>query len=139
MNSVNPDNICTWLGPNQAPMTHSEHLDYLIFAVRELVGKPYDKGMGGRPERHERKRRLTITAISGAYEYASHVVVAIMGTPTRGHVIVNLTHGDLDSRHLTTGRRLTPKQCALLRQFISAVSGTQIHMVPAGFRWSDMP
>ena len=107
--------------------------------VRDIVGSHYDDMMGGRPERYQVYRLLTITAIPGAYEFASHVVIAISGTPTRGAVIVQLTHGDHDSRHLTGNRRLVSRDLAILNEFIAIAAGTALTMVPAKFNWESEP
>lgn len=119
-------------------MTPIDFLD-LQHRAREIVGTPYDKGMGDPPERHQKKRLLTITAVAGAYENASHAVIAIRGTPTRGLVIINLTHGDFDSRHLTTGRPLRRADIEVLKQLVVTASGTSLRMVPASFRWASDP
>ena len=108
--------------------------------AREIVATPYDKNVDGKTERHERMRPLTITAIAGAYEYASHAVIAIRGTPTHGHVIINLTPGDSDTSYVSDGRRLRFADIVLLKQFVVAASGAMLSLIPGTFRWaSDQP
>jgi hypothetical protein len=104
--------------------------------ARDIVATPYDKDVDGKTERHERIRPLTITAIAGAYEYASHVVIAIRGTPTHGHVIINLNH-DSDTSYVSDGRRLRYADIVLLKQFVVAASGTMLNLILGTFRWTS--
>lgn len=108
-----------------------------LHRIRDLVGRSYDRDHGAHPERHQPDRTLTVTAIPGAYQYASHVVLAISGTPTRGLIIVALTHGRLGSRDLYTGRVLRQADHDAVMNFVADLARTLPHMVPVNFRWSS--
>jgi hypothetical protein len=101
--------------------------------VRDIVGASYDRDIGGTHERFNPDRILTLTAISGAYECASHVAFAIRGTPSRGLVILAVEYENpaVDCYSL---RRLAMRQTLFLRAFLRAVCPTA--RVPVGWAWA---
>lgn len=114
----------------------------LLHKVRDIVGHHYDKQGNaltpGSPlaKRHQSWRRLAVTAIPGAYEYASHVVITISGTPSVGVIVVPLTHSstifDINSH-----RSLTEKNADVIMRFLRHITPNIPHlgMVPSHFRW----
>jgi len=100
--------------------------------VLNIVGASYDRRMGGEPERFNPHRLLTLTAIPGAYEYASHVVFAIRGTPTRGLVVLPVDYLNAAVDYYGC-RDLGMRQTDVLRKFLRSVCPTK--RVPLGWRW----
>jgi hypothetical protein len=112
------------------PISPAEH------AVREIVGRAYDRGHPGPPERFQPGRALMITAIPTAY-FANEVAIALGGTPTRGLVIVTVAYYPPAGIDTISGRFLAPSDAMLLRNFVCSISGELFDRMPRDFRWSS--
>ena len=110
-----------------------------IRKIRDITGRSYDREHGEPPERFQSHRCLTVTAIPGAYERASHVAIAIRGTPCRGLIIVDLEYENVPALDFWSRRHLSPRETQLLRNFARKVRT----MVQGGssnhWSWSSEP
>jgi len=123
--------------PPVRPRRAGDSLSPLERAVRDIVGRTYDRDHGDPPERFTAGRALTITAIPSAYEYAAHVVIAISGTPCRGSVMVSLTY-QAKGIDWHSQRRLKHEDVEVLRDFVAEVSGMAPDRIPCNFIWSNL-
>lgn len=106
-------------------------------AVRDIVGRSYDREHGRSDERFQPFRRLTVTALPGAYEAASHVAIAIGGTPCRGLVVIDLEYVNVPGRDCRTGKKLSAKDTRFLRAFAHKVRRLAEDKDTNHWRWTD--
>ncbi len=85
------------------------------------------------------KLRLYMTTVPGNYQFTSHLMFTIDGTPPRGMVLVSAGTGDLALDCLTR-RNLTVKQSQFLRKFAIEITGVAVlEHLPLGALWIDSP
>jgi hypothetical protein len=91
---------------------------------------------GGPPaERQNRARPLSITGIGCAYQFASHVMVGLCGTPSRGAILIRVQCDPCWAYDTYAGRMLPDPKREVLLQFLLHVTGFDSHLIPWDFYW----
>jgi hypothetical protein len=109
----------------------------LMNRVRNLIGRHYDQQHRSE-ERFAATRMLQISAIPGPHGIACGATVTLIGTPTRGMVVISdlgyTTGGGVD---VLAGKALSRREVALVRQFVAEAAQRAISQLASDFSWSS--